>query len=425
MRKIIYILVSCLIFSFFGCQKREKKEKELVIWHWMADRQRAFEEIAEKYEKEHGLKVRFELFFPPEAYSQKIQAAAAAGDLPDLFGILGEKKIFASFIKGGYVENLTPYLEENNGEWKKRFIKISLEFNEFKKNNPYGVKEGIYAIPIDMMSIQFLVNKKILKEIGKKTPSTWQEFITLAKKAKEKGKWGFICGWGESWFIYCLVTNYAFNIMGKEKFFSTLKGEVSYTDPDWIKVFKLFKELKEADILFPGIVTLSNKEAEQFFAQEKALFSFNGSWGINTYFQINPDLEYDTLPPPPVNEKFPVAIWAGAGSSFVVNKNSSLKKEAIDFLKWITQKDQQIFLIQHTHNLPAIKGCEDKLEGDLVKFLKNLEYATHPRLWPINENPRVIEAINTGVQKILVGEAESEEVAQEVEEVKKATLKEK
>jgi len=424
MRKIIYILVGILvIFSFFGCQKREKKE--LVIWHWMADRQKAFEELAKKYEEEQGLKVRFELFFPPEAYSQKIQAAAAAGDLPDLFGILGEKKIFASFIKGGYVEDLTPYLEENNGEWKRKFIKISLEFNEFKKNNPYGVKEGIYAIPIDMMSIQFLVNKKILKEIGGEIPSTWQEFITLAKKAKEKGKWGFICGWGESWFIYCLVTNYAFNIMGKEKFFSTLKGEVSYTDPDWIRVFKLFKELKEAGILFPGIVTLSNKEAEQFFAQEKALFSFNGSWGINTYFQINPDLEYDTLPPPPVNEKFPVSIWAGAGSSFVVNKNSSLKKEAIDFLKWLTQKKQQVFLIQHTHNLPAVKGCEDKLKGNLVKFLKNLEYATHPRIWPLNENPRVVEAINTGVQKILVGEAEPEEVAQEVEEMKKAALKER
>ncbi|RLB74938.1 MAG: hypothetical protein DRH15_14860, partial [Deltaproteobacteria bacterium] len=361
----------------------------------------------------------------PEAYSQKIQAAAGAGDLPDLFGILGEKKIFASFIKGGYVENLTPYLEENDGEWKKRFIEIGLEFNEFKKNSPYGVKEGIYAIPIDMMSIQFLMNKKMLKEIGGETPSTWQEFIELAKKAKEKGKWGFICGWGESWFIYCLVTNYAFNIMGKEKFFSTLKGEVPYTDPDWIKVFKLFKELKEADVLFPGIVTLSNKEAEQFFAQEKALFSFNGSWGINTYFQINPDLEYDTLPPPQVNKNFPVAIWAGAGSSFVVNKNSPLKKEAIDFLKWFTQKEQQIFLIQHTHNLPAIKGCEDKLDKNLVKFLKNLEYATHPRIWPINENPRVVEAINTGVQKILVGEAEPEEVAKEIEEVKREVVKEK
>ena len=187
----------------------------------------------------------------------------------------------------------------------------------------------------------------------------------------------------------------------------------------------MFKELKEANILFPGIVTLSNKEAEQFFAQEKALFSFNGSWGVNTYFQINPALEYDTFSPPSVSKKFPVAIWAGAGSSFVVNKNSPLKKEAIEFLKWLTQKEQQIFLIQHTHNLPAIKGCEDKLGKNLVKFLKNLEYATHPRIWPINEDPRVVEAINTGIQKILVGEAKPEEVAQEIEEVKKEVLKEK
>jgi len=420
MKKTFYFLgVTFLLFFLNGCQK---KEKGLVIWHWMADRQEAFEKLAEQYQKKKGLKVRFELFFPPEVYSQKIQAAAAAQDLPDIFGILGEKKIFASFIKGGYIENLSPYLEENNQEWKRRFIKIGLDFNTFEKDNPYGVKEGIYAIPIDLMSIQFLENKRLLKEIGEESPQHWEDFIRIAKKAKEKGKWGFVCGWGESWFIYCLVTNYAFNIMGKEKFFATLKGEVPYTDPDWIKIFALFKELRKAEVLFPGIVTLNNKEAEQFFAQEKALFSFNGSWGINTYYQINKKLEYDTTLPPRVSDKFPLRIWAGAGSSFVVNKNSPLKKEAIEFLKWLTQRNQQVFLIHYTHNLPSIKGCEDKLEENLVKFLKNMENATHPRLWPINENPRVVEAINTGIQKILVGEAEPDKVAQEVEKAKKLTL---
>jgi len=35
---------------------------------------------------------------------------------------------------------------------------------------------------------------------------------------------------------------YAIHVMGEEKFFNTLKGKVSYTDPDWIKVLSLFDQ---------------------------------------------------------------------------------------------------------------------------------------------------------------------------------------
>ncbi len=435
MRKVglpFFLLSVCSIFlvlTFCGCQKKEKG-KELVIWHWMADRQSAFEELAKKYEELAGVKVKFELFFPPDAYAQKIQAAAAANDLPDIFGILGDKKIFASFVRGGYIENLTPYMNDNNGEWKNRFVKITLDFNSFKKGNVYGVEEGIYAVPIDTMSIQFLYNKELLKEAGfteDQYPKNWQEFIEIAKKVSEAKKvYGFVCGWGEPWFIYCLVTNYAFNVMGEDKFFATMRGEVPYTDPAWIKIFKLFKDLREANILAPGIITMSNKEAEQFFAMGKALFSFNGSWGMNTYFQINPNLNYDTMLPPKVEDSNnPVRIWVGAGSSFVVNKKSPLKEEAIKFLKWLTEKEQQAFLVKKTRNLPSVKGCDEFLDESLLKFLKHTEFGTHPNLWPINENPRVIETINTGIQKIIIGEATPEQVAEEVEKAKQMALKER
>jgi len=435
-RKIYRYIYNFLLPSFImggiiwasGCFSPQTSQKNVItVWHWMSDRQSTFEELAKKYEQETGIKVHFELFFPPGAYSQKIQAAAAARDLPDLFGILGEKRIIASFIKQGNIEDLTPYMEENQGEWEKRFIDISLKFNSFAEGNIYGVKPMIYAVPIDTMNIQFLFNKSLLKKIGFDTPpSNWNEFLKMGESAKDiPHTYGFVCGWGETWFLYCLVSNYAFNIMGKDKFFATLRGEIPYTDPDWIRIFSLFQEMKERGILAVGIVTMTNKEAEQLFANNRALFSFNGSWGVNTYRQMNPDLQYDTMMPPPVSDKYSPRIWAGAGSSFMVNANSPRKKEAVQFLKWLTEKEQQIFLIERTHNLPSIKGCEDKIDSSLRRFLKNMENTTHPNLWPINESSRVIEAINTGIQKILIGEKTPLEVAKEVQKVKESTLKEK
>ncbi len=422
MRKICALLLILAVFLYsVGCGPAEDRGPEIVIWHWMSDRHQVFLELAHQYYEKEGVPVSFRLF-PHSAYTQRIDAAAAANDLPDLFGILGEKRVLASFAKEGMIENLSPYMEKQDNKWKNRFIEIALKVNSFENNNIYQVEPGIYGVPIDTMSIQFLYNENLLEKAGfnpNTPPNNLQSFITAAKAANNiPGVYGFTSGWGETWMLECLVTNYAFNVMGKDKFIRTIKGDVPYTDSDWVKVFSVFKELREADILAPDIVTMNNKEAEEMFATERAIFTFNGSWGVNTYRQINPNLSYAAMPPPPANSKHKPGIWAGAGSSFVLNAKSHMKKEAIAFLKWLTDEERQEFLTRKTENLPAIKGLGDSVEGSLKVFSQNQELFTHPRLWPVTENSRVIEAINRGIQNIIIGARTPKEVAEEVNRVK-------
>lgn len=424
MRKFFTFTIILLVcFAFVGCGKsKQETGPKVTIWHWMSDRQDAFEQLAEKYKNEKQVSIHFELF-PHSAYTQKINAAVAANDLPDLFGILGEKRVLASFAQEEKIEDLTPYMKENKSSWKQSFIDICLKVNSFRKNNIYDVSPGIYGVPIDAMSIQFLYNKKLLEEEGldpNSPPKTFEDFLNTAKLAKgKKNVYGLASGWGETWLIYCLATNYAFDIMGEDKFINTIKGKVSYTDPDWIKVFSLFKDLEESGILAPGIITMNNKEAEQIFATNRAFFTFNGSWGVNTYQQINPKLEYATMAPPKANQKYTPGVWAGAGASLVVNAQSENKGEAIKFLRWLTEKNQQVFLIKETNNLPSIKGLRENIQSNMKYFLENQPYFTHPRLWPENENSRVVEAINRGIQNIIIGEKTPEEVAENVAKTKK------
>ena len=42
----------------------------------------------------------------------------------------------------------------------------------------------------------------------------------------------------------------------------------------------LFKEMQDSGLLYNGLVSMVNKTAEQIFANEKAVFAFNGSWGL-------------------------------------------------------------------------------------------------------------------------------------------------
>jgi len=417
-----------LILAGCGGQTSGKAANRISVWHWMTDRQQAFEELSKRYETQTGIKVSFELYAPSDAYSQKVRAAAQGDTLPDIFGILGEKRDFASYIKAGRILDITSYMDANAGLWKKEFFPKALAVNEFNEGNSYNINPGIYGVPIDVMTIQMVYNKDLFKELGlnpNKPPVTFQEFIDIGKKIKQAGKQGLVSGWGEVWMIDCLANNYAFNIMGKDKVLATIKGQVPYTDPDWIKVLTLFKEMQDSGILSSGLVTMVNKTAEQLFANGKAVFAFNGSWCVNVYKGMNPDLNYGAMLPPKASEKFPMAIWGGAGSSFMVSATSANKEESVKFLKWLTEKDQQVYLAEATNNLPSNKNSLGKVSPILAQFAGAMDYSTHPNVWGVSEFPAVIEALDKGIQSIIIGEKTPEQVAAAVQKIKDRELSKK
>lgn len=416
-------LVSCADYS-----KKTSKTDVVTVWHWMSDRENAFLELAKKYEIDTGVKINFELYAPSDAYTQKVRAAAQTNTLPDIFGILSEKRDFASFIKSGYVYNLTTEMNSDNGLWKNKLFQKALSVNEFLEENSFGVEPGIYGVPIDVMNIQMLYNKDLLKLAGlnpSKPPQTWNEWIAANKNLKEKGIQGLVSGWGEVWMIDCLASNYAFNIMGREKVLDTIRGKVPYTDPDWVKVFDLFRQMANEDMLASGVVTMVNKTAEQLFANNRAAFAFNGSWCVNVYKGMNPSLNYGAMLPPQASDKYPLMIWGGAGSSFMVNKRAKNADKAVKFLKWLTDTEQQVYLAKETQNLPSNKDSLKDIPLVLSQFAKAMDYTTHPSIWGVAEFPIVIETFDKGIQSIIIGEKTPLELAKDVQAVKEREMAKK
>ncbi len=427
--RIFFSILGILsLILFAGCGSKASSGKSITVWHWMTDREPAFKELADRYGAKTGIKVNFELYAPSDAYSQKVRAAAQGENLPDIFGILGEKRDFSSFIKAGFILELTPYMLEDNAKWKGSFFAKALAVNEFSEGNSYGIKPGVYGAPIDVMTIQMAYNKSLYKQLGlnpNQPPQTFQEFLEIGKKIKAANLQGLVSGWGEIWMIDCFANNYAFNIMGKDKVIATIKGEVPYTDPDWVKVLSLFKDMQEAGLLASGVVTMVNKTAEQLFANEKAVFAFNGSWCVNVYKGMNPKLEFGAFLPPLASDKYPMAIWGGAGSSFMVSARSKNKEEAVKFLRWLTDRDQQAYLSEETNNLPANKDSVNKISNVMASFAKAMDSATHPNVWGVSEFSPVIEAFDKGIQSIIIGEKTPEQVAAEVQRIKERELAKK
>ncbi len=427
-RAFLSLLVVSILMPilFVACSSDQEEEKPLLVWHWLTDREEALNKMAQNYEELTGQRVRFELYAPSDVYSSKVIAAGQTNTLPDIFGILGEKRVFASFIKAGHIMKLTEEMNRDNNEWGKQFFEKALEVNRFKENNEFGIEPGIYGVPIDVTNIQMLYNKDLFKKAGldsENPPETWEEFLEVGKKLREAGIQGMVSGWGEIWMIECLARNFAFNIMGEDKVVATFKGQVPYTDPDWVKVLSLFKDMQDSEILAKGIVIMINKNAEQNFANERAAMAFNGSWCVNVYASMNPDLNYGVFPPPKVSNKYPRRIRGGAGSSFIISAKSEKKEEAVEFLKWLTAREQQVFLARETKNLPSNRFSLEDIPPILAEFADDMDIVTHPHLLPASEKSRVIEAFNKGIQSIIIGEKTPEEVAAEVDKVKKKELK--
>ena len=433
---IKFLILVSLVISLTGCAGGETRDsKTLTVWHWMSDREQALNDLAKKFETDTGFKVKFELYAPSEIYSQRIKASAQTNTLPDIYGVLGEKRDFASYINSGYVADLSSDLAQSTGSlsetapaWQDTFFQKALAVNEFLPDNEYGVKPGIYGIPIDVTTIQMVYNKKLYAKAGldpEAPPATWSDFVAHSRRLKEKNIPRFVSGFGEIWMIEALASNYAMNLMGEEKVFETYQGKVPYTDPDWIRILSLFKEIRDQKILVEGAVTMVNKTAEQTFANERAAVAFNGSWCVNVYKGMNPGLEYGVFLPPKLEVSRPMKIWGGAGSSFVVNARSPRRDAAIRFLKWLTAEEQQAALSDQTENLPSNKNSLKKIAPVLSEFADDMDNAVHPNTYPVHEIPAVAEAFDKGIQSILIGEKTPEEVAEEVQRIKQKEMAKK
>ena len=80
----VVLKIFCLCMAMFvvsGCSDKrttdsEKSEDVVKVWHWMTDRQEAFEKLANDYFAQTGVKVVFENYAPSDVYRNKITAAA-------------------------------------------------------------------------------------------------------------------------------------------------------------------------------------------------------------------------------------------------------------------------------------------------------------------------------------------------------------
>lgn len=395
----------------------------LTYWHYFTDRDAVLKKIAADFEKQTGVRVDVRLYGPPEAYDRKLLAASQANAMPDIITMtLGIIFYGAAYARAGKLLELTPYMDKEWRSWFPDSYIRGFTISE-EEGKIYGIKKpGLYGLPIDANTMAFFYNTKLWTKAGlteKDVPKTWSQFIAAGRKLRAAGIEPFVANfYGTQWENQVFWRNYAFAYLGPQGFSDLAFGKIKFSDPRAIKSFKIFADMREANMYMPGIT--GGIIGEDIFPQDKVAMFWFGSWEIGVWKGTAPNFQhYDSFfPPKPEDAPYECMLPGGPGAAVAINAKSTHINEAVKFVRYLTSKGPQIEYAVTSQNMSVNKLAMKEMNpgpklGKFVPWMDRCYYGkyTEPPMWG-----EVLSKVNTEIQSIIMGEKTPEQSCKTLDE---------
>jgi len=223
-----------------------------------------------------GVKIEVEKQFFRGDYMDKLTAAFAAGEAPDIIAM----KNLAALAEGGYVIPLDDYIQKYS---------MLLEDVVPVLWNSVKYKGKIWALPQDTEARPLYFRKDVLRQLGwseeeinalpekiKNGEITIQDLIKVAKEAMEKGlvAWGFYHrpNFGGTPFII-FYYQYGGILQDPET------GKLVLDKKAMLKTLQLLYQMAQVDkVLPPDMIGTSWRKIHSDFVNGRVLFWFGGTW---------------------------------------------------------------------------------------------------------------------------------------------------
>lgn len=353
-------------------------------------------------------------------YETKLQALAAANDLPDVFTMKGSW--VGNFNSSGLLADMTEAV--NNCEWKDQY-----RFYLFD-----GVTDAdgkIVGAPMQFSSTAIVYyNKDLWKQAGYDSfPKTWDELFAAIPKFQEMGVQTIAFGNVDKWQYNSSWTSaLADRFTGSEWTDSiiAMDGKAKFTDEKFVDFLKLTKEIGASGALNPDYESIGHQEASAMFLQGKAATTIDGYWNVeyiasNASPEILDQIEMVPLPGVTGGAGDQQAISAGCG--WFVGVNSKLEgdelKAALDLALYMSGPA----LSQRMTDVGLISTCDTEAKDPSgfntinKKYLEFVDKASSTcEIYDARINASVIATMNDQFVELLAGAVEPEEAAKKIQE---------
>jgi len=429
-RRILLVLFAMVIFALPMSGVRAQKAVIIHWWHISTGDPGLsyWKGLADAYTKLHP-NVTFDITpLENEAFKSKLVTVMQAGDPPDLFHSWGGAVLW-TYAKAGLTRNIAPQLTADSSTWKGSFAAQSaLEL--------YGQNGAYYGVPFDWGAVGVFYNKALFKKAGldpDKPPKTWADFLAAVKTLKTAGITPMAIGEKDKWPGHFIWVYLAVREGGQAAFLAAYNRTGKFTDAPFVKAGEDLKALVDLQPFQNGFLANNYNDAETVMGNGQAAMEVMGQWSPSVQQSsststkgIGADLGWFPFPTVEGGKGDPTDVFGG-GDGIAVGKNAP--DEAVDFLKFITSKDNQIAGVKATvTNPPTVKGADgdalkDPIMASILGARNSAKYFQlyYDQFLP----PAVAGAVLDGTEGIFAGTMAPKDAAQLIEDSAATELKAK
>lgn len=413
------LAASLLLGTVAGCSstagnsaKKDGKGKTVKVFQLKVEINDQLKELAKKYEDETGVKVDITSVGGGADYGASLKAEFQKGTEPDIFMIQGAGDYGVWKDK---IDNLT------DQPWVENAVHGTLDTVTFDGK--------VYGMPAATEGYGLMYNKDILDKAGIDPASidTFDKlkaaFEKLDSKKAELGIDNVVSyTTKETW----VTGNHTFNIPlavqeNSAQFVKDYKaGKADFVNNQY---FKDWMNLVELLVKYGGGATLDTIDYSAQvgnFGLGKTAFLHQGNWTSGDLSKLDAKFPKGFVPLAINNDtKMSGSIPVGVPMYWVVNKDSSVNKEAKDFLNWmVTSEAGQNSLVKDMKMIPAFTNFTVEPEDELAKSIVEFNKAGKTLPWAFTNLPDGFSMNNIGpvFSKFARGEIDKNQMIQQLQD---------
>jgi putative chitobiose transport system substrate-binding protein len=382
-RIIILTVLTIIVFFWHG-----PKNNEVVFWTLqMGDFAPYINNVIDEFEAHYpNIKIKW-VDVPFSEGEKRTLAAVLSNKPPDLVNLNPD---FSALLaqKGALME-----IDEIHAHDFKPDIIKTLKYNG-----------KLYSLPWYATSAVTIYNK----ELAPGVPTTYEELAALSSAIRKSGVYSFLPNITENDTMVKILNKYG--------------TADRLNSPEAVHVFEMFRQLYKDDLIPKETVTQTQREALEKYMAGQIVFLQAGTNFLNIIRENAPDIYAKTDVAPQITGS--VGQNDFSLMNFVIPLRAHHKKEALQFLIFLTNEKNQLELAKLTNVLATNRRAlqdsfytnydEDLSAKARVISAQQLDRVS-PAFVPQHAQKEVNTLVNTAVQEILLNNADIQQTLDKVE----------
>ncbi|MBD3881043.1 ABC transporter substrate-binding protein [Phormidium tenue FACHB-886] len=392
-RSLILVAFSALlVISCHGDDRLLNRPVTLKLGGWGSSpaEQRLFQQVLTKFQDTHPhIRIKFETV--ADQYMDVLKTRLIGDAAPDVF-------FLDSFE--------APFLMENDVlEPLDAYLTPAFDFADFDQTlvAPFRHNGTLYGLPKDCSTLALFYSPKAFAEAGlTQPPTTWDELLAASKALTiDRNQDSRVDQYGLGVLPDLARQVYIMQAFGGEAVDD--RGHAAFASKESLQGLELVTGQIRDDRTAARPPDVGANSGTEMFGQGKAAMVIEGNWAISFLKDTFPELDFATAEVPRINDQAGTMVYT---VGYVMNRQSAHKREAWEFIEYVTGKEGMTTWTSAGLALPTRRSVAAQLQYDRdplrAPLVAGISYATP---WQLGSYPApVMNSFNNQFISALLGE---------------------